>query len=118
MNTRPSLLTTADDCGISTAVSQNGKYNHVQVITNQAQTCSVLSGTDAIASLMNVATDAPRQTTGQKLPASVSQTVPLHLRYWPIPVPKMHGMIPNIITLPMVLLRVDELPIFCPPEEL
>jgi hypothetical protein len=38
MNTRPSLLTTADDWGISAAVSQNGKYNHVQVITNQAQT--------------------------------------------------------------------------------
>jgi hypothetical protein len=117
MNTRPSLRTTADDWGIAAAVSQNGKYSHVHVIINQAKTCSVLSGTDETASLMKVASDAPRQTMGQKPPASVSQIAPLHLKYWPIPTPKMHGMSPNTVTFTMALCRVDELSILCPSKE-
>src|SRR5262245_55157859 len=66
---------------------------------------------------MNVTNDAPRQTMGQKPLASVSQTVPLHLRYWPIAVPKMQGIIPNVATLTIAVLRLDELPILCPFED-
>src|SRR4051812_31239455 len=63
---------------------------------------------------MNVASDAARQAIGQKPPASVSQIVPLHLRYWPMPTPKMHGTIPNTINFTIALCLVDELSILCP----
>src|ERR1700680_1566623 len=56
------------------------------------------------------------QTMGQKAPASVSQIVPLHRKYWPIPAPKRHGMIPNTVTFISASCRVDELSILCPSE--
>src|SRR6267378_2167411 len=71
---------------------------------------------------MSAASDTPRQTTGQKPPASVSQIVPLHLKYWPIPAPRMHGMMPNTATIIFAFCCFDELsilcPILCPSEEM
>jgi hypothetical protein len=118
MNTRPSLLTIAEDCGTSVAVTQSGKYSHVQVIISHAPTRVVLSPSDVLASLMNATSDAPRQTIGQNPPASVSQIVPLNLKYWPMPTPKMHAMIPNTAAIIMASRRFDELSILCPSEEM
>src|SRR5688572_14847219 len=39
--TRPSLVTTAEDWGISRAVNQSGKYSHVHVSISQPQTRAV-----------------------------------------------------------------------------
>ena len=86
--TRPSLDTTADDCGISCAVSQSGKYSHVHVSISHPQTRAVLSFDEEMARVIRIATEVTKQTTGQNAPALVSQTVPLQRKYWAMPRPK------------------------------
>ena len=78
--TWPFLLTIPDDFDISVAISQSGKYSHVQVTTSQAQTHTVLSSNGAIARFASATSDKQRHTNGQNPPVLVSQIVPLNRR--------------------------------------
>src|SRR5215475_10773090 len=98
-NTRPSLVTSAEDRGISCAVSQSGKYSHVQVTIIHPKTRAVLSFDDERAMVPSTAREINRPATGQKAPALLSQTLPLQRKYWAMPAPKMHGTTPNMIAV-------------------
>jgi hypothetical protein len=113
METSPSLVTTADDCGISLAVSQSGKYSHVHVSISHPQTRAVLSFDEEIASEIRTTTEVTKQTMGQNPPALVSQTVPRQRKYWAIPTPKRHGMTPNTVAVTIGFRRSVEFSILC-----
>jgi hypothetical protein len=113
METSPSLVTTADDCGISLAVSQSGKYSHVHVSISHPQMRAVLSFDEEIASEIRTTTEVTKQTMGQNPPALVSQTVPRQRKYWAMPTPKMHGMTPNTVAVTIGFRRSVEFSILC-----
>jgi hypothetical protein len=65
------------------------------------------------ASLINIATEVAKQTTGQNAPAPLSQTVPLQRKYWAMPRPRMHGMTTNTIAVAIHLRGLVEFSIRC-----
>src|SRR5262249_52679697 len=111
--TRPSLDTTAEDCGISCAVSQSGKYSHVQVSINHPQMRAVLSLEEEKANMISTAMDVTRETIGQNAPALVSQIVPRQRKYWAMPAPKINGMTPNTVAMAIAFRGMVEFSIHC-----
>jgi hypothetical protein len=70
-----------------------------------------------MARFMSNARERVRKSIGQNPPALVSQMVPLHLRYRPMPIPRMHGIIPNTAIPTNAFCRADEPAIPFPFEE-
>src|SRR6187402_2368135 len=117
MKTRPCVLTIPDECGIAVAAIQSGKCIHVHVIISQALVLPTPSANGEMARFMSNARERVRKSIGQNPPALVSQMVPLHLRYRPMPIPRMHGIIPNTAIPTNAFCRADEPAIPFPFEE-
>ena len=63
------------------------------------QNRAVRSVDEEMASVMSIATEVTKQTSGQNAPALVSQTVPFQRKYWAMPTPNIHGMTPNTVAV-------------------
>src|SRR5262245_882282 len=111
--TRPSLDTTAEDCGTSCAVNQSGKYSHVQVSINHPQMRAVLSLEEEKTNMSSTAMEVTRDTIGQNAPALVSHIVPRQRKYWAMPTPKMQGTTPNTVAMAIAFRRIVEFSIHC-----
>src|SRR6185312_9942588 len=85
---------------------------------SHAPAAVALCSNGEMARFANTESDTPRQTIGQNPPASVSQTVPVHLKYWPKLTPTMHGMIPKTVAETSAFCRGDQLSILFPSEEM
>src|SRR5581483_2604672 len=86
---------TAASYGTSRAVTHMGTWNQATTSVSHAAKPIVRSSKGEKISLVNMTTERPVRTTGQKPPNVVSQTTPVQRKAWAAPRPSAHGINPN-----------------------